>query len=52
MATLSPKLSGKGLLITGVTLTSPVPEPGTLALLGIGLLGVGFARRRREQLCK
>ncbi|MCL1476088.1 MULTISPECIES: PEP-CTERM sorting domain-containing protein [unclassified Marinobacter] len=29
-------------------ITSDVPEPGTLALLGLGLVGLGAARRRQK----
>ncbi len=33
--------------VTNVTFAALIPEPGTVALLGIALAGLGFARHRK-----
>lgn len=39
-------LTGYHIQLTGDPRRTPVPEPAALALLGVGLLGVGIGRRR------
>jgi len=40
--------TGFDIELTGDARRTAVPEPGTLALLGLGLAGLGFARRRQR----
>lgn len=40
---------GTGNKQTSLNAAYEVPEPGTAAVLGIGLIGLGFARRRRSR---
>lgn len=37
-----------GIALDGAMVRIKVPEPGTMALFGIGLFGIGLARRRRR----
>jgi hypothetical protein len=38
--------------IDNFTFNAPVPEPTTFALLSLGLVGLGFARRKKAALTR
>lgn len=46
VVTLNP--TGRGAKLSGDDDITQVPEPGSLALLGSGVLGLGFIRRRKK----
>ena len=47
ISSLTLEFSGDGLRVVDAEITQ-VPEPGTLALIAIGLAGMGLARRRKK----